>query len=160
MPITKKQWGRQMWNVLHVISFAYPRNPSESQKTAISQFISCLPSILPCQQCQTHFAELLSRQPLDAAALSSRDSFSRWMVDAHNSVNARLGKPRVSYTDAAARYSGLTGDISKDNDDGSSSSSSTWIVALALLSGVFAVALVTLAVLLAAAKNKPPKGSR
>ena len=36
--------------------------------------------------------------------LDSRDSLSRWLVDFHNKVNERLGKPIMKYEEVAKEY--------------------------------------------------------
>lgn len=46
---------------------------------------------LPCPSCRTHFTAFLERR-LDAEALATRSALVALLNDAHNEVNARLGK--------------------------------------------------------------------
>lgn len=84
-------WGPGLWLFLHTISFNYPEIPSSTDKHNMLKFLRSLSDVLPCKTCSDHFKHHLAHD-LDAAALASRDSFSRWLFDFHNKVNARLEK--------------------------------------------------------------------
>jgi hypothetical protein len=40
-------WGPQMWNILHIISFNYPNEPTSTDKKNYYNFITNLQNILP-----------------------------------------------------------------------------------------------------------------
>ena len=63
----------------------------------------------PCGECARHFRGVVAAHP---PALAGRGAFSRWMCEAHNSVNARLGKPEFNCDLVEARWGGL--DCGKD----------------------------------------------
>jgi hypothetical protein len=94
--------GPPAWDVLHYFAFMYPENPSPDEIHWSKMFVHSYPSLLPCPDCRGHFAKLLRDYPLTNR---NRDEFSRWTVDAHNMVNARLGKPTVTYEEALTKYS-------------------------------------------------------
>lgn len=95
-------WGPQLWQAAHAITFAFPtENPSSQQQAAAQQFFQAWRALIPCESCRTHWATLLDQLPPDA---TSRDSLSRWLVEAHNRVNARIGKPQLAYDDVAAKF--------------------------------------------------------
>lgn len=83
------------------MTFAYPETPSqENQEAALSLFMS-LRHMIPCGDCCGHYCSEIRKSP---PQVQSRDSLSRWLVDLHNSVNARLGKPMHSYEAAKREY--------------------------------------------------------
>jgi hypothetical protein len=85
------------------VSFAYPTNPSAEQKAAALDLLSSLQHMLPCGECCSHYCSSFSREKI-AMHLDSRDSFSRWLVDFHNSINRRLGKQEMTYEDVLMEY--------------------------------------------------------
>lgn len=93
-------WGPKIWEALHYISMGYPDNPTEEQKTSYRTFIVLLKEVLPCQICANHFAENLKTNPLTDNDLRNRESFMKWMVDFHNTVNKMKNKPVVPFNKA------------------------------------------------------------
>ena len=78
-------WGPQLWSVLHSLP--------ESAKS-LEKLKNCLGNLcLPCQACQSHYDEYLSKNP--PSLIGTRTEAFDWIFDLHNEVNARLGKPRV-----------------------------------------------------------------
>jgi hypothetical protein len=66
------------------------------------EFINMYPSILPCNACGQHFAEVLQENPFP----DSRDPMImfQWSVHAHNVVNARIGKPILTVEEALVAW--------------------------------------------------------
>jgi hypothetical protein len=94
--------GPPLWAALHTLAFAYPEQATAQDRQWSRAFVESLAHLLPCAQCRAHFQRLLEHDlPLRNA---TRDEFAHWTVDAHNAVNARLGKPCVSYEEARRRY--------------------------------------------------------
>lgn len=93
------RWGGDYWRTMHAATFLYPEEPSETDKTRMLTFLRLVPFLLPCSACGLHFAQYIqSRETgLTDAVLASRDTLSRWLVEAHNDVNRRVGKPTVHY---------------------------------------------------------------
>lgn len=94
-------WGPHGWGFFHAVTFAYPQNPDTLTKQQYAQFFDSIGNVLPCGICRQHFADMLKKYPID---LTSRDTLTRWLVDRHNQVNQRLGKPIMSYDQAVAMY--------------------------------------------------------
>ena len=46
--------------------------------------------VLPCKYCRASFHDYLKLQPLTYEIMGNRETFSRWMYDIHNRVNAKL----------------------------------------------------------------------
>ena len=90
--MTLDKWGPAAWNVLHVACHSFPEEPTHEEREALRQFLWLFARLLPCCRCRAHFLDLLE-STLTSEALRNRSSMVRFMNDAHNEVNARLGKP-------------------------------------------------------------------
>jgi hypothetical protein len=99
------QWGPQAWKFMHAVTFAYPDNPTPEEKQAAISFFSSLSKLLPCEKCRDHFSIGLEVKPVEQFCNSKAD-LSRWLVDFHNAVNARLGKAFVEYEEMCKVYLG------------------------------------------------------
>lgn len=97
------KWAGDLWRAGHAITFAYPVAPSAAERAAAAAWFNALVPLLPCEDCRGHFAAALAAAPVEPATVS-RDALSRWFVDMHNRVNARLGKGAVPYETVAAQY--------------------------------------------------------
>ncbi len=98
-------WGPHGWHFMHYITFAYPINPSTTDKENMSNFFTSLKNILPCDSCRTHFETHLKKNPLTNEALASRQSLVDWLINIHNEVNIMNHKPTVSNNDVMKYYS-------------------------------------------------------
>lgn len=114
--------GPPLWRSLHAITFAYPETATTEQSQNAVAFFDALVPLFPCDKCRPHLAAELQRHPVKDVA-GGRDAFARWLVDLHNRVNARLGKPQWTFEAAAAEYSalGCGGDCSAENPKSNSS---------------------------------------
>ena len=93
-------WGPSAWKFLHALSFAYPeKDPSSEHKQAVLNLFASLKYLLPCGECCAHYCSTYDSDTLKKS-LGSREDLSKWLVDFHNSVNSRLGKPIYNYNDA------------------------------------------------------------
>ena len=98
-------WGPSMWHFLHTMSFNYPVTPTEEQKKHYMEFILNLRNILPCKYCRMNLTNNLATRPLKMCHMESRDTFSRFVYDLHETVNKLLGKNSgLSYCDVRERY--------------------------------------------------------
>lgn len=84
---------------MHTVTFAYPEKASESQREDAFKFLFSVAKMLPCKMCREEWMAFLVESIADANShhLSGRNAFSRFLVDGHNRVNLRLGKPQMSY---------------------------------------------------------------
>ena len=98
-------WGPSMWHFLHTMSFNYPVEPTPDQKRHYMDFILNLRNILPCKYCRMNLTNNLATRPLKMCHMESRDTFSRFIYDLHETVNKLLGKNSgLSYCDVRERY--------------------------------------------------------
>jgi len=101
-------WGPHFWETLQTVAFNYPEQPTAAEQQAHHQFYTSIARVLPCDSCRGHFAKVLARKPLDPA-LQNRETLSRWIVDVHNDVNQRLGKPVMAYDFVKEKYDDMRG---------------------------------------------------
>ena len=85
------QWGPAGWHTLHVTAHSAPRVLSPEQRRDMQQFLRLFAAHLPCPRCRRHFADFLERRLCDEA-VATRAALVILLNDAHNEVNARLGK--------------------------------------------------------------------
>ncbi len=98
-------WGPSMWHFMHTMSFNYPVEPTEEQKKQYMDFILNLRNVLPCKYCRMNLTNNLATRPLKMCHMESRDTFSRFVYDLHETVNKLLGKKSgLSYCDVRERY--------------------------------------------------------
>jgi hypothetical protein len=88
-----QSFGPAMWTSIHDIALAY--DPTPEKKQALVAFMENLATLFPCQKCSPHIREAIKTMPTD-----SKLSVFKWSIDFHNSVNARTGKPILSYQQA------------------------------------------------------------
>lgn len=81
--------GRSSWDLLHSITATYPDRPTPQQQTDARSFVSAFSRLYPCWVCASDFQEWLRNEP---PKVSSREDFGKWMCEAHNAVNTKLGK--------------------------------------------------------------------
>ena len=98
-------WGPPLWHVLHTISFNYPVNPTHEDKIRYKDFILNLRYTLPCKYCRMNLINNFKKKPLQMCDMASRETFSRYIYDLHETVNKMLHKKsNLTYCDVRERY--------------------------------------------------------
>jgi hypothetical protein len=88
-------WGGPSWRFLHAVTLAYPVHPEESHKSAARALFGSLTTLLPCENCRVNLVTELEALPLTEVVLRTKGALVEWFLELHNSVNVRLGKPRI-----------------------------------------------------------------
>jgi hypothetical protein len=84
-------WGPVLWFLLHVLSFAYPVEPSTFDRECMGGILVHLRDVLPCGACRQNIRQTLARlRPNWDRVLSSRDAVSRFVWELHGAVNRTL----------------------------------------------------------------------
>ena len=96
-------WGPKLWFMMHTISLNYPENPTIQDKQNNQVFFNNLQNIIPCDLCKQHYSEYLKTHPIDPH-LSNKMSLVKWVLDVHNDVSKRLGKPTWSLNKLLTHY--------------------------------------------------------
>ena len=101
------EWGPHMWNVLHTVAFSlsYDNNVTDKNEEKLSFFalLDNISSLLPCEACKQHCKEYLNTKHPRLLKLKNED-LAQWTVTFHNEVNARLGKPKMPFSEALSLY--------------------------------------------------------
>lgn len=121
-PLDVRIWGPKAWEFMHAVTFAYPvENPTHEEQENMRNFFHAIGSNLPCDKCRYHFLKMLKEHPVP---VQSRRELSEWLVDRHNDVNRRLGKPIYPYSFVEKKYidMGTLCPYNNDDDDDSYSS--------------------------------------
>ena len=90
-------WGSHAWSLLHCVVMTYPVRPSVQKQQEMSEFIISFGNVLPCKLCRKNFKAYIVQTPIDVA---SRSRLRDWVIDLHNAINVRLGKPVLSHREA------------------------------------------------------------
>jgi hypothetical protein len=98
-------WGPAMWHYLHTMSFNYPVEPTSENKKNYRNFVLNLRNVLPCKYCRMNLANNLKKKPLQMCHMKSRETFSRYIYELHETINRMLNKnSNLTYCDVRERY--------------------------------------------------------
>ena len=89
-PPDVEELGRSTWTLLHTMTANYPERPSFTQQAETKQFLGLFGKMYPCWVCADDFRSWM--RDGNEPRVSSREEFGRWMCEAHNAVNVKLGK--------------------------------------------------------------------
>ena len=103
MHLPPEIWGPIFWAMMHILSMAYPDDPTYSEKRSAKELFNALVHLLPCPVCRSHYKETLQKIPVETW-LDNRTSLVEWVWMVHNDVNERLGKPVISQAEFLRRY--------------------------------------------------------
>jgi hypothetical protein len=98
------KWGFHTWKMMHYLTYNYPNQPSEQNKTDIYNFFISMQNLLPCEKCRVNYAEHLKMHPLTKDILNDRRKLVNWLIDIHNEVNKSLGKRIMTYDEVDRLY--------------------------------------------------------
>lgn len=101
------EWGAPGWRFLHCVSFSYGDDPTAEERRRMFAFVVAVGDVLPCKRCRGHYRAYVGAHLTRGAfspALADRDALSRFLVDLHNDVNRRLGRPTVGYEEVRRAY--------------------------------------------------------
>ena len=98
-------WGPLLWTFIHTMSFNYPVNPTQEDKTHYKDYIYNLRYVLPCKYCRINLTNNLKQKPLSSCHMANRETFSRYIYELHELVNKMLKKNSgLTYCDVRERY--------------------------------------------------------
>ncbi|KAA6413745.1 MAG: augmenter of liver regeneration [Lasallia pustulata] len=83
--------GRSTWTLLHAISATYPASATPAQQSEMRQFLGLFSKLYPCWVCADDFRAWMSTKG-NEPRVEGREGLGRWMCEAHNEVNRKLGK--------------------------------------------------------------------
>jgi hypothetical protein len=98
-------WGPAQWHFLHTMSFNYPVNPTLKDKKHYRDYVLNLKNVLPCKYCRINLANNFKKKPLQMCHMKSRETFSRYIYELHETINRMLNKKsNLTYCDVRERY--------------------------------------------------------
>jgi FAD-linked sulfhydryl oxidase len=92
-PPDVEQLGRSSWTLLHSVASTYPEQPSTKEQSDMKQFLKLFGNFYPCWWCGEDFQKYMTT---NEPQVETQDKFGKWLCDAHNEVNAKLGKPKFN----------------------------------------------------------------
>ena len=100
-----KIWGPAMWHYLHTMSFNYPVKPTLEDKKHYKEFVTNLQYVLPCKYCRMNLTNNFKKKPIQMCHMASRDTFSRYIYELHETVNKMLHKKsNLTFCQVRERY--------------------------------------------------------
>ena len=100
------KWGGITWVFLHTLSYKVHPEHYRQTKNELWDHIKQMCSNLPCPDCSSHAMQYLKKIKLP----ETKEQLIRVLVDFHNAVNRRIGKPPFPFQ-AIDKYA--TVDLSK-----------------------------------------------
>ncbi|KAK6199201.1 ERV/ALR sulfhydryl oxidase domain-containing protein [Scheffersomyces amazonensis] len=92
-PPDVSELGRSSWTLLHSIAATYPENPSTKEQQDLKQFVKLFGNFYPCWFCRDDFVKYIDK---NEPKVETQDNFGKWLCEAHNEVNVKLGKPKFN----------------------------------------------------------------
>jgi hypothetical protein len=87
------------------MSFNYPVHPTAADKRHYRNFVLELQFVLPCGKCRKNLVKNFKKQPLTMSHMKSRETFSRYIYDLHETINQMLDKRSgLTYENVRERY--------------------------------------------------------
>jgi hypothetical protein len=142
--VDSNYWGPGLWIALHSISFDYPHEPTEEDKHNYQKFFHALKYVIPCPVCRNHYSQSIEGKMAIEPYLKNRDTLSRWLVDFHNAVNERLGKPVVTYDSVREKYESMRGKCQIYETDGAQHRRKTNFLLYLMILLLFAIILIVI----------------
>jgi hypothetical protein len=104
MPYREKyEWGPFVWGLIHTVTIIDFENGRHALENAIN-ILKRIPSVIPCYKCATHYQLYVIPELIIDKWLEPMSLF-RFMVEYHNIVNTKFGKPLFTYEDALLKWS-------------------------------------------------------
>jgi hypothetical protein len=131
--------GPSVWKALHNLSRGYEPTPEKQQ--AAKQLFQNLGVLFPCGRCGRHIREVA-----ETVEVGSRVGFIKWLIDFHNSVNKRTGKPVLTYAQAV--------DAMMDCNPKCPSTKFTWNATCTILACIMVVLVVVVVIMACTCRGK------
>jgi hypothetical protein len=100
--ITKSDWGRATWYVIHMSSLYNEQIITQNFMVSYSNWLHSLMHLLPCEVCRSHLKENIKYVPITGV---DNISLFKSTYELHNVVNRSLNKYEPSFEEALGFYS-------------------------------------------------------
>lgn len=102
MPYREKYtWGEHLWGLIHTMTIIdFEESGPHNQRIFVC--LKGMGAAIPCSICRAHYENEINK--FNFHNLNEPMCLFRWSVDFHNEVNAKLGKPIVTYEEALEKW--------------------------------------------------------
>jgi hypothetical protein len=101
--LTKADWGRPTWFVIHTSALYLPSYMNETTFNNYHRFLECLQNILPCEVCKAHLRQNLQFIDFKNCGRNNLELFKcTWEL--HNIVNRSINKTEPGLNEAVSYY--------------------------------------------------------
>jgi hypothetical protein len=98
-------WGTKLWAYLHTITIIDSDEPAVQalESTRIIEILRNIPAIIPCHKCAAHYREFFQTE-IEGQTRSKRMELFNLIVEYHNKINQKLGKPIRTQEEAQSQW--------------------------------------------------------
>lgn len=100
---SKDIWGPSTWTLFHTLAEKIKDDHFNDIKSELLNYVKRICANLPCPDCAAHAIQIISKLTPDQ--LASKQNFKVFLMQFHNSVNARTGKRLFTIEELNAKYS-------------------------------------------------------
>lgn len=90
-----QKWGAHVWYMLDMMVIRLDPDDAELVNHIMMQFVSLMHTI-PCDACRIHYQQYINDHPLP---LDSQLSLAKWVHACRCSVNTKIGRPNITFTE-------------------------------------------------------------
>lgn len=102
--VTKSVWGPCIWYLFHTLAYKAVPEDFPNIKTDLINYIQRICANLPCPECTQHATGFMKQNAQRIASITIKEQLQHFLIDFHNAVNARKGKPKFTYEQAENQY--------------------------------------------------------
>ena len=102
--VSKSVWGPCVWILFHTLAHKVVSEEFNNLKADIIQYIQRICANLPCPECTQHAMEYMKQNSRRINSITTKEHLQTFLIDFHNSVNVRKGKPTFTYQQAEDKY--------------------------------------------------------
>lgn len=111
------KWGPSGWTFLHTITFNYPLEPTDEDKSNYSNYFKLVGAMLPCKYCRQSYLIYYKYFPIDPF-LDSREGVCYWLYRLHELINQKIFKDNISFEEVIRKYEDIRAKCGKMTRDG------------------------------------------
>tara|TARA_Y100000741_G_scaffold201141_2_gene152963 strand:- start:4854 stop:5435 length:582 start_codon:yes stop_codon:yes gene_type:complete len=117
-------FGPPYWMTIHMASFNYPVEPTDTHKQHYLNWLLSFEHVLPCRYCRENFPKNLEASGFDFntiplwknKCMKSRHEFSLFCYTLHDSVNKMLKKTSPTFEEIRNRYENFRAKCLSDDE--------------------------------------------
>ena len=102
--VSKSVWGPSVWFMFHTLAYKAVPDKFAEIKIELIQYIQRICANLPCPECTQHATQYMNQNVRKISAIQTKEQLQYFLIDFHNTVNARKGKPVFTYEQAEEKY--------------------------------------------------------